>query len=585
MLRKVFLVIFASIFITLISTSVVFAAPCGNGICQASQGETCGTCSADCGACPTPTPPPPTPTPTPPPPTPTPVGPTPTPTPQPPATPTPAPTSGGDSSSSAGSSSSSSGNQATPTPTPTPSPPTINLNSIPKEPIENITPVISGVFTAPAGVGKIEISLNDGRTWFGASVSANRFSFKPEALDDGNYLVIGRITDKIGRVVTSDVRTLIIDVLPPLIGGSVYTLGPLSLSANADGTIEIAKDSTVRYVFSTKGGVTSGNISLGNENFGIVKVADTDFFYSDIKPSVGGKNNLIIKAEDGAKRTITRDMGVVLVNTSGKITDRVTNLGISDSSVSVYFFETDLNRWVSWDGKSFGQDNPKKTDSNGQYSFMLPTGRYYIEVGKNGYKKARSEIFNIEKTSLINFDFSLKPLIGNSFSILGKKITFFWPSLTPPDSFKVVLSHENIASDRGDLNLVNKKLPQIVINQKGNVDLSSYLGKPFLLTYLSSWAPDSADQIVVLENLKREKPDTNIIVVFMQDSESQTEALVKRGNYKFDYVIEKYGYSAEQMGITVLPQSFFVNSSGVVMNEIHGLINKNDILNNLGVLK
>jgi hypothetical protein len=216
---------------------------------------------------------------------------------------------------------------------------------------------------------------------------------------------------------------------------------------------------------------------------------------------------------------------------------------------------------------------------------MLPTGKYYIEVGKNGYKKARSEIFNVEKTSLINFDFSLKPLVSNSFSVLGKKITFFWPSLTPPDSFKVVLSQKNIASDKGDLNLVNKKLPQIVISQKGSVDLSSYLGKPFLLTYLSSWAPDSADQIVVLENLKKEKPDTNIIVVFMQDSESQTEALVKRGNYKFDYVIEKYGYSAEQMGITVLPQSFFVNSNGIVANEIHGLINKDDILNNLGVLK
>jgi hypothetical protein len=296
---------------------------------------------------------------------------------------------------------------------------------------------------------------------------------------------------------------------------------------------------------------------------------------------VGGKNNLIINAEDGAKRTITRDMGTVLVNTSGKITDRVTNLGISDSLVSVYFFETDLNRWVTWDGKSFGQDNPKRTDSSGEYSFMLPAGKYYIEVGRNGYKKARSEIFNIEKTSLINFDFSLKPLTSNNFSILGKRITFFWPSFTPPDSFKVVLSQENTASDKGNSNLVDKKLPQIVINQKGSVDLSSYLGKPFLLTYLSSWAPDSADQIVILENLKREKPDTNIIVVFMQDSESQTEALIKRGNYKFDYIIEKYGYSAEQMGITVLPQSFFVNSSGVVANEMHGLISKDGILNNL----
>ena len=87
-LKYISLLLLLTLLFSLIRVRPALAAPCGNGICQESQGETCETCPEDCGACPTPEP---EPTPTPgAEPTPTPGG-EPTPTPEPGAEPTPAP--------------------------------------------------------------------------------------------------------------------------------------------------------------------------------------------------------------------------------------------------------------------------------------------------------------------------------------------------------------------------------------------------------------------------------------------------------------------------------------------------------------
>jgi len=45
-----------------------------------------------------------------------------------------------------------------------------------------------------------------------------------------------------------------------------------------------------------------------------------------------------------------------------------------------------------------GQENPQKTDLEGQYSFMVEPGTYVIEVKADGYKDYRSEEIEVEKT-------------------------------------------------------------------------------------------------------------------------------------------------------------------------------------------
>ena len=38
------------------------------------------------------------------------------------------------------------------------------------------------------------------------------------------------------------------------------------------------------------------------------------------------------------------------------------------------------------------QNNPNKVKDDGSYAFVLPKGKYYLEVITQGYKKTQSEI-------------------------------------------------------------------------------------------------------------------------------------------------------------------------------------------------
>ena len=69
-------------------------------------------------------------------------------------------------------------------------------------------------------------------------------------------------------------------------------------------------------------------------------------------------------------------------------------LRIKDATVTLYQIIDEERTLYSVSG----QDNPQKTDVEGQYSFMVEPGTYVIEVKADGYKDYNSGEIEIEKT-------------------------------------------------------------------------------------------------------------------------------------------------------------------------------------------
>ncbi|MEM2947067.1 MAG: Ig-like domain-containing protein [Candidatus Bathyarchaeia archaeon] len=54
-----------------------------------------------------------------------------------------------------------------------------------------------------------------------------------------------------------------------------------------------------------------------------------------------------------------------------------------------------------WDGSRYHQENPTYTNERGEFAFLVPPGKYYVLVQKDGYRDARSEVFEV-RNNVVN---------------------------------------------------------------------------------------------------------------------------------------------------------------------------------------
>lgn len=93
---------------------------------------------------------------------------------------------------------------------------------------------------------------------------------------------------------------------------------------------------------------------------------------------------------------------------------------ISNATVSVWSASGEL-----WNATQYNQDNPVITDKTGKYSFLLPTGKYYMTVEANGYETFRGEEFEVTEGSVIHENIELlkiKSWLSKTIDVLFSRI-------------------------------------------------------------------------------------------------------------------------------------------------------------------
>lgn len=466
-------------------------------------------------------------------------------------------------------------------------PPKVILDKISPNPSKNQSPTISGKTTSSlAGISKVEVTI-DGKSWQTAQRLGSTFNFTVKnKLEDGNYNITARAFDNAGNIGQSDTLTLVVDTIPPIIGGGMQALGPQLLIPDSNGVVRIVAGTKTTYALSMKGGVTEAKIKTQDESFDLKLQPDSNLWFGTIEFKKVGEKQIKISAIDGAANKTERNLNTVLVEDFGKVFDKQTQKGIEEAKVSVYFFETQSNQWILWEGDSYGQSNPQKTTLDGNYSFMVPPGKYYIDVYAPGYHPIQSEILNLSQTSILNYKFPLtsKPNVVLNLPFFGKVVLAI-PSFKPQTLSTSILTQSNQKLTDTNLTLSQGVIaPNLILPNLNNqeINLSTFKGKKVLLSFISPWSSLSLEQAAILSETSSVLTEgQSILVVSLQESIASTENFMKRGNYKFLSLVDRNGQTAASYKITLLPQHFFIDKRGKIQEVYVGTLSKSEILEKL----
>lgn len=468
-------------------------------------------------------------------------------------------------------SSTTSSSRVTPTPTLPPdiTPPTVYLANNFTKPVAQ-TPLITGSATDDRNISKVEYSIDGGVNWYTAQFTRSQdlktayFSFKPSIKDDGNYKVVARASDAAQNSAISQRYVLIFDTIPPKIGGSIITSGPQIIRVNPNGIISLPSHVGYTMLFSSIGGATDivliatpgGKTKSQPLRFTATKNEFTNIWSTGIQFDNSGDYTLTAEAIDGADNRTTTRFAPVHVLQSGSVKSR--GRSIKDAHITVYYYNQDSNAFLLWDGKAYAQDNPVLTDKYGNYSFMLPKGKYYVEVDARGYKKLVSDIFSFSETAVLNSDFELSKYPYMNLGFLKIPIPF-----VSSDTQRIILKREKILNQykAESEKIIGKKIrPTGLVSNGKQITEEFFKGKKTILGFTNTWLPQTQ---VIIESLRSEKKYQTAIVM-PNESDSFIQTYKKRGNYSIPFISDANGDLLEFLNMRMLPGYVMIDENGIV---------------------
>ncbi|PKL72162.1 hypothetical protein CVV26_02730 [Candidatus Kuenenbacteria bacterium HGW-Kuenenbacteria-1] len=157
--------------------------------------------------------------------------------------------------------------------------------------------------------------------------------------------------------------------------------------------------------------------AISEERFALSKFDYTDLdndgiYTAEIQmPLVDGKYEIVTvmnyKDPTLGKKEIKL---ITVVDPEGYIyaKDNEKEIRIPDAIVSMYLFNFETKKYVLWPSQKYLQENPQTTDFKGTYSFLVPTGFYYINVKAPDYLVYNTKPFRIKEGSGIHINIELK---------------------------------------------------------------------------------------------------------------------------------------------------------------------------------
>lgn len=462
-------------------------------------------------------------------------------------------------------------------------PPEVSISTNLDKPFKE-APILTGNARDNEALAGIHYSTDGGKNWLqvdkdqGLGTVQATFSFKPLNLDDGNYQIIVRAIDTSGNIGLSGQKTLVIDRLPPQVGGSVISSGPQIFQPNNDGVIYSLVGVDQKVTVSAVGGPTSILVTAkknGNSStlktFNLTKSPDTGLWSGIISFQEQGDYTLVADSLDGAGNKTSKVIGLAQALAPARVTNNKNSL--KDAKVTLYYLEPTTNVWTVWDGASYGQLNPQTTNEKGQFNLFVPEGKYYLKVDAEHYRTLISDVFEIKGSMPILSSLKMKEAININIGKFSIHIPPFSNDRVQIDPPKLSYALPPTAKK-----LINKQAPDFELKDTNGklVKSSELTGRPTVITFISSWSPPSREQLYALSQLQKNK-DINVIPVVIHENSGKINAIVKISGIQLEILTDPDGTMVDKFGIQTLPAHYVLDRRGVVKSVTVGVLSEEKI--------
>ena len=452
-------------------------------------------------------------------------------------------------------------------------------------------PTINGEASDNIGVLRVEYSVDGGQNWLPVDTSEGlggkhvNFSFTPINLDDGTYSILARAVDAGGNITKTPKVEVVIDLLPPVVGGNVISVGPQVIQPGDNGILEVPANVDLTINLSTSGGATSVNLSAMNviggnaslaSNFALSRLPDSGLWSGILSFSEPGYYQIVAHAVDGANNKTARVIDTVRVARSGLVTSA--KGPVAHAEVTVYYLDPDTNSWIIWDGEAYGQANPQRAGDDGNFNSLLPPGTYYAKVSAPGYATLQSSIVTITRPTPLTATLHVHAASGLSF-ISGLLSSFSIEHIALQDEQSKVPA----ALKRQDV--IGQTLASFALTDTTGTQQNSvaWLGKPTVITVMSAWAPGTAEQMAALEQVATNH-DVNVKAIGLQNDSLLLQAYDEIAGSSLIWLADPDSHTVPFLKVGSMPMHYFVDRKGVIRDEVPGVLSPEQITQRLADL-
>ena len=127
-------------------------------------------------------------------------------------------------------------------------------------------------------------------------------------------------------------------------------------------------------------------------------------------------------------------------------------------------------------------------------------------------------------------------------------------------------------------NLLNKNVPifetKSLFSSEKFISYKEFGNEPMIVNFFATWCKPCRDEHVYIKNFSKEKKVKVIGINYKDDPEKAIKWLKEFGNPYANVAIDKKGRIAIDWGVYGIPETFLINSSGIIRYRHVGPITK-----------
>jgi hypothetical protein len=417
-------------------------------------------------------------------------------------------------------------------------------------------PHLSGSVEDSSPLSSVQISYDHAKTWEPMiEHAASRIRFNTEFHDpkrEGVYDVMFRARDAVGNETTTIPQHIVIDRLPPNIGGIIAKIHSFIRTPTSVHLIESVEGFPITFFFSTVGGVTSGFLTLTSETktitMPLVQSFRAGIWETTMIPDRSGTYMATLTLDDSANPPVKEKSFLLRVN--APVCQKTLPSMRSDTSVTIEAFDPATQEFFPWSAMQYGQKNTTAVLIDHCRPFFVPPGTYRLKSTSRTAMPIQTEPFSLSTDTFLSTALTYKQKRCT-------KIGVFSFCLPETDYQKYQPTKTNIPEEA----LIYPKNALSILDISALQEFAT--GTPIVMLVTNTWHPYVFEQIDALARYTKNTHDRGIVLI-PNEGNVTVEAWKKQSAVTLPMIADPDGEIMTKLGFHLIPGYVRISNAGIV---------------------